>query len=45
MLYVSVRWSRFVEEIFRRSAGRMGRIVDILCVFIFGGREGTPLLR
>jgi hypothetical protein len=29
-LYVSVRWSRFVQDISRRSLGRMGRIVDIL---------------
>lgn len=29
MLYVSVRWSRLVEEKWRRSSGRMGRIVAI----------------
>ena len=30
MLYVSVRWSRLVEEMRRRSFGRIGRIVAIL---------------
>jgi hypothetical protein len=30
MLYVSVRWSRFVEEIRRRSLGRIGRIVAMV---------------
>lgn len=32
MLYVSVRWSRLVEEKWRRSSGRMGRIVAIAAV-------------
>lgn len=30
MLYVSVRWSRLVEEMCRRSSGRIGRIVAML---------------
>ena len=30
MLYVSVRWSRFVTVIRRRSSGRIGRIVAIV---------------
>lgn len=30
MLYVSVKGSRFVEENFRRSSGRIGRMVAIV---------------
>lgn len=32
MLYVSVRWSRFVDENFKRSSGRMRRIVAMFVV-------------
>ena len=39
MLYVSVRWSRLVEENFRRSSGRMGRIVAIVAAL--GGALGS----
>lgn len=42
MLYVSVRWSRFVEEILRRSAGRMGRIVDMLILVYSPGSPLSP---
>lgn len=34
MLYVSVRWSRLVEDMRSKSSGRIGRIVDILVCWV-----------